>query len=158
MQLENSSAKLPLTVPELVKDMVTGTGILIVEDDEFVREAMAEILAAHRYQVFEAKTFAEAIDVFHKHYKQIALLICDVVIPGQNGCELGRLLREFSLQLKIIYVSGYTQNAIARKAELDKNSRFVPKPFSSQELVAAVNQMFQENTVRQLVRHASCTQ
>ena len=98
------------------------TGVLVVEDEEFVREAAAEMLEAHGYEVFKASHFAEALNVFRDHSSQINLLLTDVIIPGQNGCELGKILRQLSQQLKILYISGYSQKTIAQKVALDSSS------------------------------------
>jgi two-component system, cell cycle sensor histidine kinase and response regulator CckA len=117
-------------------------GVLVVEDEVFVREAAAEMLEAHGYEVFKAGNFAEALRVFRNNSSRVNLLLTDVIIPGQNGCELGKILRQLSQQLKILYISGYSQKAIAQKIALDSHSRFMAKPFSSEQLLAAVKAVF----------------
>ncbi|HEY1465117.1 MAG TPA: response regulator [Terriglobales bacterium] len=114
------------------------TGVLIVEDEEFVREAATELLEAHGYNIFKASNFAEALRIFRENGSQIHLLLTDVIIPGQNGYELGKVLRQLSQQLKVLYISGYSQKAVAEKIMLDSNSYFVAKPFSSEKLLTAV--------------------
>lgn len=117
-------------------------GVLIVEDEEFVREATAELLEAHGYNIFKASNFAEALKVFRVNPARINLLLTDVIIPGQNGCELGKVLRQLSQQLRILYISGYSQKTIAQKIQMDSRSHFIPKPFSSEKLLAAVKEAF----------------
>ena len=123
---------------KIIRKNKDSSGILIVEDEEFVREAAAEMLEAHGYEVFKADNFAEALKVFRDNSSRINLLLTDVIIPGRNGCELGKVLRQLTQQIKIIYISGYSRNMIAQKVSPDSHSHFIAKPFSSEQLLAAV--------------------
>lgn len=120
-----------------------GRGILVVEDDDFVREAAAEILQSCGYRVVTARNSAEALGVFCRNKEQMELIVADVMIPGKNGRELVSTLRELSPSLKALYVSGYSENAIARKIDLDPNSRYMAKPFSLQRLLQTVEAIFE---------------
>lgn len=135
-----------------------GAGILLVEDDEFVREAASEILESCGYRVFKARNSAQAIGIFHQYSEQVELLVSDVVIPGKNGRELSRALRELSPELKVLYVSGYSENAMTRQTALEANSHFVAKPFSLKSLLEAVDQAFTGHPVVPRVKRASCSQ
>ena len=116
----------------------TFIGILIVEDEDFVREAAAEILRSCGYRVHAARNFTEAVELFHRYSDQLKLLLTDIVIPGRNGRELVNVLRGFSPQLKVLYISGYSENMITRQAALEANACYIPKPFSSHSLLKAI--------------------
>jgi CheY-like chemotaxis protein len=81
--------------------------ILLVEDESFLREVTCEILESAGYRVLKARTAAEAISAFDEYKTIVRLLLTDVVLPGQNGCDLATDLRSISPKLKIIFTSGY---------------------------------------------------
>src|SRR6185437_3127886 len=113
-------------------------GILVVEDEEFVRDAASEILESSGYRVFKARSFEDAVKTFHCNSGQVKLLVADIVIPGRNGRELVKVLREYSPGLKVLYISGYSENVVTRQAELDDNSHYVAKPFSLRSLLETI--------------------
>jgi CheY-like chemotaxis protein len=115
-----------------------GRGILVVEDEEFVREAASEILESCGYQVFKACSFEDAVQTFQRNSEDVELVVADIIIPGRNGRELVKVLRELSPGLKVLYISGYSENAVARQAALDGNSHYVAKPFSLGSLLKAI--------------------
>ncbi|MBZ5597503.1 MAG: response regulator [Acidobacteriia bacterium] len=112
--------------------------ILLVEDEDFVREVTCEVLQSAGYRVLKARNAVEAAVAFRGHREQVRLLITDVVMPGQNGRDLARELRSVCPGLKILFVSGYPDNVIARDAGEERASFYLPKPFSAQSLVHAV--------------------
>ena len=81
--------------------------ILLVEDESFLREVTCEILESAGYRVLKARTAPEAISAFDEYKTIVRLLLTDVVLPGQNGCDLATDLRSISPKLKIIFTSGY---------------------------------------------------
>ena len=80
--------------------------ILLVEDEDFVREAAFQILQAAGYRVLKARNAAEALRMFHQYGREIELLLTDIVIPGRNGGELAHDLKAMHQGLKIIFISG----------------------------------------------------
>jgi two-component system, cell cycle sensor histidine kinase and response regulator CckA len=80
--------------------------ILLVEDEEFVREVVADILEFEGYRVFRARNADEAKAAFHRYGEIVRLLITDVVLPGQNGLDLARELRSDDPSLRVLFVSG----------------------------------------------------
>ncbi len=109
-----------------------------MEDEEFVREAASEILESCGYRVFKACSFEDAIQTFQRNSDHVELLVADIIIPGRNGCELVKVLRELSPGLKVLYISGYSENVVTRQAALDGNSHYVAKPFSLRSLLEAI--------------------
>ncbi|HEY1802283.1 MAG TPA: response regulator [Terriglobales bacterium] len=133
--------------PNLALTGKTRAGILVVEDEEFVREAASEILESCGYRVFKACSFEDAIQTFQYNSDHVELLVADIIIPGRNGRELVKVLRELSPGLKVLYISGYSENVVTRHAALDGNSHYVAKPFSLRSLLEAIETALKEGTV-----------
>jgi two-component system cell cycle sensor histidine kinase/response regulator CckA len=118
---------------------LTGEGtILLVEDEEGLRALNARGLASRGYTVLEAGNGVEAIDVLEKHDGRIDLVVSDVVMPEMDGPTLLRELRSRNPDLKIIFVSGYAEDAFEKHLPADRNFEFLAKPFTLKQLVAAV--------------------
>ncbi len=111
--------------------------ILLVEDESFVREVTAEILEAAGYQVLKARSAVEAIRQFRQHPGEVELLVVDVVLPGRNGCDMVRELRQDDPTLKTIFISGYPQSQTARNENMGK-AAYLPKPFSVDSLMRKI--------------------
>jgi DNA-binding NtrC family response regulator len=126
------SSFLGLDLPAL-----TGS-ILVVEDENFVREVTAEILQAAGYAVLKARNAAEALTVFSENQDCIALVVLDVVLPGRSGRDLARELTHLHPGLKILFMSGYPENAITKDKVIRGKSTYLPKPFSVDGLMRKV--------------------
>jgi two-component system cell cycle sensor histidine kinase/response regulator CckA len=121
---------------------LTGKGtILLVEDEEAVRVFAARALRGKGYTVLEADTGVSALEVLESLDDGIDLLISDVVMPQMDGPTLLRHVREMHPDLKVIFISGYAEDAFRRN--LDPASRFqlLPKPFSLKQLAAKVKEV-----------------
>ena len=118
--------------------------VLIVEDDMAVRKAVRFILHKCGYRVLEAGDDVEAMDVFQGHGSMVDLLLTDVLLPGLSGLELAGKLREEQPELKVLYVSGYSQRAVVDQEVSHKGSDFLRKPFSLDELQIKVQEMMEE--------------
>ncbi|MCP4381366.1 MAG: response regulator [Hyphomicrobiales bacterium] len=120
---------------------LTGTAtILLVEDEEAVRAFAARALASRGYQVYEAATGVDALDVMEEAGGQIDLVVSDVVMPELDGPSLLRELRKTRPELKIIFVSGYAEEAFSKNLPEGEVFKFLPKPFSLKELAVAVKE------------------
>ena len=119
---------------------LTGTGrVLLVEDEEVVRNFAARALKRQGYKVLEAASGVEALEVMEKNKGKIDIVVSDVVMPEMDGPTLLKELRKTNPDLKIIFVSGYPNDAF--KAALgDENFAFLPKPFSLPQLAAKVKE------------------
>lgn len=124
--------KTPIT-PNAQKMIHSPTGsetVLLVEDEMGVREFIYELLKDKGYHVLEARHSGEAIDLC-KHFKgTIHLMITDVVMPGMSGKELAKYLTNLRPEMKVLYMSGYTDDAIVHHGILEKGVQFIAKPFS----------------------------
>lgn len=112
--------------------------ILLVEDQELVREAAADILECEGYRVFRAQNAYEAKAAFQRYGEIVQLLITDVVLPGQNGLDLARELRSGSPGLRVLFVSGFDQNTWTRRSHLEGEGMYLKKPFSADSLLRVV--------------------
>ncbi len=114
--------------------------ILLVEDDEAVRQFIGSVLHDLGYQVLTAEDGEHAAEVSEAHAGAIDLLISDVVMPRMSGYELARRLAARRAGLKVLYLSGYSEDTFADGA-LKPFARLLPKPFSPQELGSKVQEM-----------------
>jgi len=127
--------------PEWRYSPVTGgETVLLVEVDLTVRKAAQRILSESGYQVLEAGSGAEAISAMQRHSGSVHLLLADLVMPGMNGRELGRLLRRERADLRILYLSGYEPQDPS-SAEAGEPVVFSRKPFTGAALLDKVRQI-----------------
>jgi two-component system, cell cycle sensor histidine kinase and response regulator CckA len=114
--------------------------ILVAEDEDGVRTVINEMLRQQGYNVTMAPGGAEALELARTMPK-MDLLISDVIMPGMSGPELASHLRKLRPDLRVLYVSGYTDSAIADEDELDANTAFLNKPFTPDQLVSKVREV-----------------
>jgi two-component system, cell cycle sensor histidine kinase and response regulator CckA len=120
---------------------LTGQGtILLVEDEEGLRALNARGLASRGYTVLEAGNGVEAIEVLEGHDGEIDLVVSDVVMPEMDGPTLLKELRRRNPELRIIFVSGYAEDAFEKNLPEPGQFAFLPKPFTLKQLVAAVKE------------------
>ena len=123
--------------PGLRMDVGTGT-ILLTEDEDEVRALAREILEMCGYTVLAAANGQEALDLAAAHDGPIHLLLTDVVMPGLSGGEVAQRMRELRPGIKVIFMSGYPDDAIVQHGVLDAEQAFVQKPFSIEDLSGRV--------------------
>ena len=114
--------------------------ILVVEDEMSVRKLAAEFLGSNGYRVLEAQDGGEALQVCEEHRAPIHLLMTDVVMPGMSGRELAVRLTGARPEMKVIYVSGYTDDAIVQHGVREEGTVFLQKPFSLDALARTVRE------------------
>jgi hypothetical protein len=112
--------------------------ILLVEDDQGVREIAAGILRGAGFRLLEAADSPEAILVAEQHRGEIDLLLTDIVMPKLNGRELAKALARVRSDMKVLFMSGYPENAITEDGVLEAGVNLLPKPFSPGELLRKV--------------------
>jgi PAS domain S-box-containing protein len=114
--------------------------LLVVEDEPSVRQLTKILLEKAGYRVLIAANAQEAADLFQRHGDSIALLITDVVMPGPSGPALLRHLSEQRPGLKVLYMSGYADDAVPAQGALDPDAVFLQKPFTADRLVHKVRE------------------
>jgi CheY-like chemotaxis protein len=108
--------------------------ILVVEDDDDVRAYTVELIRELGYRVLEAHDGPAALRLLEREEQAVDLLFTDVVMPGMSGRELADLARGVQPDLKVVYTSGYTRNAIVHGGRLDSGVEIIAKPFTYQSV------------------------
>ena len=117
-----------------------GETILVVEDDEGVRQYASEILRDLNYQVIEAKDASSALRLVDAG-KSFDLLLTDVVLPGKNGRELADEIERRRAGTKVIFMTGYSRNAIVHHGRLDRGTELITKPLVERVLARKIRQV-----------------
>jgi PAS domain S-box-containing protein len=112
--------------------------ILVVEDNDNLREVICKTLGKQGYVVLEAANGKDALQIFDNRTWPIDLLLVDVVLPQMSGAEVVKRLQEFDPNLKVLYMSGYTNNAIVHHGVLDTDVAFLQKPFKGTALLLKI--------------------
>ncbi|UUX50465.1 response regulator [Nisaea acidiphila] len=120
------------------KDLTGVETIMLVEDEDPVRLFGARALRNKGYKVIEARNGEAALQLLSDKSEEIDLLITDVVMPGMDGPTLVRKVREDRPDLRVICISGYSEDALRQRIEEDTNIHFLPKPFSLKQLAGTV--------------------
>jgi CheY-like chemotaxis protein len=121
--------------------------ILLVEDDAAVRHFTKAILRGYGYHVLEAANGVEALDIGRKYFGNIHLLLTDVVLPGISGMEVSKRMKVVRPHVKVLFVSGYTTDVIARRGVLDRGVALLHKPFSPDRLASKVRDVLADVSV-----------
>lgn len=136
--VEGAAEKHSVAVPEAVGGTET---ILLVEDEESVRQLVRDTLAAKGYKVLEAENGEAGFAAAASHEGRLDLVITDVVMPGMGGREMVKRLFESRPGIKVLYLSGYTEDAIISDGSIEKGTAFLQKPFTLQSLSRKVREV-----------------
>jgi two-component system cell cycle sensor histidine kinase/response regulator CckA len=130
--------------PGLPRDL-TGSGtVLLVEDEDPVRLFSARALRNKGYTVLEAKSGEAALKIIAETQEPIDLIVTDVVMPRMDGPTLIKHVRETLRTVKVIYISGYTEDAFRKRLDDEADIHFLPKPFSLKQLAGKVKEIMGE--------------
>jgi len=138
---EAASARADLTDPQATRDLTGAGTVLLVEDEDPVRLFSARALRNKGYRVIEAKSGEAALEVITAGTEKVELLITDVVMPRMDGPNLVKRVRELHPQMKVIFISGYTEDAFRKRLDSDSDIHFLPKPFSLKQLAGKVKEV-----------------
>lgn len=115
--------------------------VLIAEDEDGVRAAVARVLWAEGYRTLEARDGAEALHLAHLAWPHLHLVITDVMMPTVDGLELGRRLAADCPALPVLYMSGYIRGDVFSRDGLGADTVFIQKPFTADDLLAKVRDL-----------------
>ena len=115
--------------------------ILLVEDNETVREMTRELLEESGFLVLVAENGARAIERMNEHGAPIDILVSDIIMPGMNGVALYESLRRLQPDLKVLYMSGYSENILSLQGVGDESPNYLRKPFMPQELLTKISML-----------------
>jgi len=139
---EETQDQTPNLPEEITGDLTGSARILLVEDEDAVRTFSTRALTNKGYEVLTAENGEAGLEVFKNLDKPIDLLITDVMMPGKDGPTLAKEIRMDAPDLKIIFISGYTEEKL--KDTLGEKIYFLPKPFTLKDLAAKVKDVLQE--------------
>jgi len=125
--------------------------VLVVEDEVNLRRLTRQFLENQGYTVLEAADGAAAVQICVAHQGIIHLLLTDVIMPGMNGRELAQRVSEIRPNMKVLYMSGYTENAIGHNGTLDAGITLLQKPFTLHALKAKVREVLDQSRLPQEV-------
>jgi CheY-like chemotaxis protein len=125
----------------------SGLLVLVVEDDMLVRTATAEALRDLGHEVLEAGGVEEALGLMDRH-SAIRLVLTDVVMPGASGRVLADAVRQRRRGLPVVFMTGYTRNAIVHNGVVDADALLITKPFTAAQLAAKIQEALAWATAR----------
>ena len=149
----------PVTVEESIapttETLHGSETILLVEDSAPLRKLSHMLLSQHGYHVLSAGDGLEALEKTKQNPGRINLLLTDVIMPGLNGCDLAKRLLLVQPGLKVLYMSGYTDDAIVNHGVLESGTYLLPKPFSEESLIRKVREVLNTDQTTQPAAGAS---
>ena len=114
--------------------------ILVAEDEPSIRELLVRVLSGAGYEVVAAAGVTEALQLAEREGDSITLLLTDIVMPDGSGRELAQRLRAARPSLPVVFCSGFSDDPLVEHRELARTSAFVDKPFTADDLLAAIAQ------------------
>ena len=118
--------------------------VLLVDDNEFMRTAVEQMLRRHGYVVLSAENGEHATDLMAEKGEEVQLLLTDIVMPGMNGKDLYAALSVRFPQLKVLYMTGYTDEILFDSEEDEGRFALLEKPFSHQTLTRKIREVLDE--------------
>ena len=128
----------------VVRTQTGSETIMLVEDNESVRTFVRGVLEARGYRLLEAGGSEDALKAIEGHAEPIHLLLTDVVMPRMSGTELAARIAPLHPETKVLYMSGYTDNAIVHHGVLDEGTHFLQKPFVPEVLTQKIREVLGE--------------
>jgi len=138
------AAAAPRPAPAPARDLTGAGSVMLVEDEDAVRMFGARALRNKGYSVQEAASGDEALEMLQNGADAIDVLITDVVMPGLDGPSMIRKVRETHPAMKVIFISGYTEDSFRKRLDVDEDVHFLAKPFTLEQLAGKVKEIMSE--------------
>jgi two-component system cell cycle sensor histidine kinase/response regulator CckA len=119
-------------------DSADQTTVLVVEDEDTVRQLVQRILRRNDYTVLSANSGSEALDILRDQREVVDVILTDVVMPEMTGIELMHAMRELALPHPVVFMSGYTDDSFADPTLMERAAGFLPKPFNEESVLNAI--------------------
>jgi hypothetical protein len=123
----------------------SGETLLVVEDNDMVRALVEEVLREEGYRVVTAADASQAIEACRQQVGPIHLMLTDVVMPKVSGCELAEQAASIRPEMKVIFMSGYADSAVAQRGVRPSEGHFLPKPFTNDALIAKIREVLSQH-------------
>ena len=131
--------------PAAVKKMFAGTGtVLVVDDDVQIRTLVRRTLTQDGFTVLEAASAEEAMAICKRHKTPIHLILADMVLPKMSGFELADYLKSMHPEVKVLFMSGYTEHSVLEQGVLDPDKNFIQKPFALDALTRKTREVLSQ--------------
>lgn len=140
MRTKTEAAAQPKPAPMTSRGGPLLPTILLVEDEDFVRDVTCQVLLFAGYQVLSARNAAEAKQIFAERGDKVSLLVTDVALPGRNGSELAREFHAAQPRLRTLLISGYPQASRPQRHSSEGSVLYLAKPFSAETLMRKVRE------------------
>ncbi len=140
-------ARAKIEVPDAPADLTGAGTVLLVEDEDPVRMFSARALRNKGYTVREARSAEAALKIIEEGDEVIDLIVTDVVMPRMDGPSMIKVIREKRPDVKVIFISGYTEDTFRRRLDNEQDIHFLPKPFSLKQLAAKVKEIMGSDPV-----------
>ncbi len=144
---EERSVEAPCSLPDRDTILRGFETVLLVEDENGVRELAREYLEKCGYKVIQASNGKEALELAASYGEPIHLLMTDVVMPGMSGRELADRISRIRIDIRILYMSGYTEQAVVHHGIVEEDAILLQKPFTLPTLAAKLREILDEVTV-----------
>jgi len=123
--------------------------ILVVEDEEMVRQLVCTVLEEAGYLTLSAETPSKALELVRRRQEAIDLLVTDVVMPGMHGPALAEILRPLVPGMRVLYISGYSENDFSDQGVIDPNLDLLKKPFTQEALIRKIREVLDQQSTAQ---------
>ncbi len=143
-QMQKKKKKSPV---EDIKSTMGNETVLVVEDNDMVREMTVEVLQEQGYNVLFAENGEQCMQLLRKHTGPLHLVLCDIIMPDINGKDLFEQVKNSFPAAKVIYMSGYPENVIGTNNVLEDGFAFIQKPFSVQNLYYKLREVLDSNSL-----------
>ena len=141
----SDATELPEQLPFInIKNLSGKETILLVEDNDWVRDMTLNVLEQYGYEVLHAENGKDALRIMDLNQKPIHLLLTDVIMPVMNGKELYQKVSALHPDIKALYMSGYTEDVIAHHGVMDAGVNFIQKPFSIETLAIKIREVLEQ--------------